>query len=313
MVLLKVEVSAHPLKLHAYYTHITRILHASINSPPTLPPHSPPTAWGVLISVLGLFTILAFISRSFLPCPSFLKPYLVPAVSKGSSSDDFFLSARSSASATSIALSFFASGMGAWVVYGTTEMGATPQLSWLGVIGYSMASAFPAVVICVLGPKIREMTGENSFGTTDFARQRYGRLMQLATAGISVFYMFIFIVSELTSISNIYGLLVDKSTFGDLNKGYTSAIAWTTAGVTVFYTALAGVPASIVTDKFQGIMMILLVLVLIVAISAEPSNQPTSAEFSKASNWTVDGFVAAVTLFLAVTSAEMFNQGNWQR
>ncbi|GMI03276.1 hypothetical protein TrRE_jg558, partial [Triparma retinervis] len=213
-------------------------------------------AWGVLTSVLGLFTLLAFISRSFLPCPAFLKPILVPTMSKDVNADDFFLSARSSASASSIALSFFASGMGAWVVYGTTEMGANPQLSWLGVIGYSMASAFPAVIICVLGPRIRDITGENAFGTTDFARQRYGRLMQLATAGISVFYMFIFIVSELTSISNIYGLLVGKSTFGTLNQDYTSGIAWTTAGVTVFYTALAGVPASIVTDKFQGIMMV---------------------------------------------------------
>ena len=234
-------------------------------------------------------------------------------MSKDVNADDFFLSARSSASASSIALSFFASGMGAWVVYGTTEMGANPQLSWLGVIGYSMASAFPAVIICVLGPRIREITGENAFGTTDFARQRYGRLMQLTTAGISVFYMFIFIVSELTSISNIYGLLVGKSTFGTLNQDYTSGIAWTTAGVTVFYTALAGVPASIVTDKFQGIMMVCLVIVLVIAISAEPSNQPTADQWNKASNWTKEGGVAMVTLFLAVASAEMFNQGNWQR
>jgi hypothetical protein len=36
-------------------------------------------------------------------------------------------------------------------------MGATPQLSWLGVIGYSEASAFPALLICWLGPKVREM------------------------------------------------------------------------------------------------------------------------------------------------------------
>jgi hypothetical protein len=31
-----------------------------------------------------------------------------------------------------IGLSFFATGMGAWVVYGSTEMGANPNLSWLG-------------------------------------------------------------------------------------------------------------------------------------------------------------------------------------
>ena len=73
------------------------------------------------------------------------------------SAEDFFLSARSSATTWTIALSFFASGMGAWVVYGTTEMGATVDLSWLGVIGYSMASACPAVIISLIGPRIREM------------------------------------------------------------------------------------------------------------------------------------------------------------
>jgi len=137
--------------------------------------------------------------------------------------------------------------------------------------------------------------------------------MQLATAGISVFYMFIFIVSELTSISNIYGLLVGYDTSGNFNKDYTTSIAWTVSAVTVFYTAVAGVPASIVTDKCQGVMMIILVIVLLIAVTAEPSNRPTKAQFDTASNWTVDGFVAAVTLFLAICSAEMFNQGNWQR
>lgn len=60
--------------------------------------------------------------------------------------------------------------MGAWVVYGTTEMGATVDLSWLGVIGYSAASACPAVIISLIGPHIREMSGEDAFGTTDFAK-----------------------------------------------------------------------------------------------------------------------------------------------
>ncbi len=87
-----------------------------------------------------------------------------------------------------IALSFFASGMGAWVVYGSTEMGANPNLSWLGVLGYSGASAFPAIIICMIGPRIRAITGEEAFCTTDFGLVRYGRLMQLSIAAISVFY-----------------------------------------------------------------------------------------------------------------------------
>lgn len=78
--------------------------------------------------------------------------------------------------------------MGAWVVYGSTEMGANPTLSWLGVIGYSFASASPALIICVIGPYIREFTGEKAFCATDFGLVRYGRLMQFSIGVIGVFY-----------------------------------------------------------------------------------------------------------------------------
>ncbi len=96
--------------------------------------------------------------------------------------------ARISFLLSSIGLSFFASGMGAWVVYGSTEMGASPTLSWLGVIGYSFASAAPGLIICIIGPHIREFTGEKAFCATDFGLARYGRLMQFSIGVIGVFY-----------------------------------------------------------------------------------------------------------------------------
>jgi len=274
-------------------------------------------AYAVLYTVLVAFTILAFISFGLIPIPdSFLKKYFVPTKSDGKSPDsveDFFLSARESANTISIAMSFFASGMGAWVLYGTTEMGATVELSWLGVIGYSMASACPAVIIAIIGPLIKERSGEHAFGTTDFAKTRYGRIMQLVVAGLSVFYMFIFIVAELTSISNIYGLLIGKDTSIDGTKGYTTGIAIGVCAFTMFYSAVAGVPASIVTDKVQGVMMIMLVILLTVAVTADPANHISASEFADVSNITTDGLEAMVILFIAVASAEMFNQGNWQR
>ena len=91
--------------------------------------------------------------------------------------------------ARTIAMSYFAGGMGAWVLYATAEMGANPQLSWLGMIGYSGASAFPAIVISLIAPKVKEISGNKSFTATDFAFTRYGRVMQLVVSIISVFYM----------------------------------------------------------------------------------------------------------------------------
>jgi Na+/proline symporter len=117
----------------------------------------------------------------------------------------------------------------------------------------------------------------------------------------------------MTSISNIYGLIIGLDTYSDDTVKYTTSIAISLAVFTWFYTSLAGLPASIATDKFQAFLMGFLVLILLVVACANPENQITKEEFAVASNWTTDGFVAAVTLFIAICSAEMFNQGNWQR
>jgi len=198
-------------------------------------------------------------------------------------------------------------------------MGATPRLSWLGVFGYSIASAIPGVFVMWLGPRIRDATeGEDAFSTTDFCKVRYGRFMQFACAAISVFYMWIYLVAEFTSISNIYALIVGKETFDggamvNLNVGYTTAIAVSIGVFTVFYTGIAGLPASIVTDKFQGVMMIGLVFLLTVVVCSVPENRVSPEQFALASNWTVDGFYAMVILVIAIISAELFNQATWQR
>jgi solute:Na+ symporter, SSS family len=238
-------------------------------------------SYAVLYSVLGVFTLLALGSAAWL---DFLPHFLVRPCLLKSDYDlthDYFLAARNSAGVWSIALSFFASGMGAWVLYGTTEMGATPALSWLGVLGYSFSSAFPAFAVCWLGPLIRAQSEEKAFSTTDFGRKRYGRVMQLAIAAVSGFYMFIYIVAELTSISNVFALL----TVND-NSAYAIGITISLGAVTILYTTIAGLPASIVTDKFQGIIIAALVVTLTIAVTSVPANRVTRAEFALASQWT---------------------------
>jgi Na+/proline symporter len=267
-------------------------------------------AYAVLFSVLVIFALMAFASADYFPClPRAVRNCFQLKIHEHEilHSADYFLSARNSAGYFAIALSFFSTGMGAWVVYGTTEMGATPQLSWLGVLGYSGASAFPAILICWLGPKIRDMS-QDAFSTADFGRKRYGRVMQVTIAVVSVFYMFIFIVSELTSISNVYALLTNQ-----FQEVYGIIVTVALGSFTLFYTGLAGLPASLVTDKLQGLIMAVLAVMLTIAVTVEPSNRVNKEEFALASNWTADGGMAAVTLIIAIASAEMFNQATWQR
>lgn len=270
-------------------------------------------AYAILYSILCIFTILAFLSTSFISTliPNKLRKCicLSKAVGDGSDESDYFLSARNSASALTIALSFFASGMGAWVVYGTTEMGANPDLSWLGVIGYSGASAIPAILISYLGPNIRTMTNHtHAFSTTDFTRIRYGRVMQLVVVAVSCLYMFIYLVAELTAISTVYESLVESE-----HGLYARSIAISIGVVTVFYTTIGGLPASIVTDKIQAIVIAVLVIVLLCSVTTLKENRVSSYQFDQASNWTLDGFMACITLSIAIACAELFNQGTWQR
>jgi len=264
------------------------------------------TAYVVLYGVLTLFSLLALGSMGNVSwMPSFLTLRQDP---NDKDSIQHFLAARNSAGTWTIALSFFASGMGAWVLYGTTEMGANPRLSWLGVIGYSLASAVPAIAISFLGPKVREMSDARAFSTTDFGRRRYGRIMQLSIGAVSVFYMFIFIVAELTSISNIF-----KTLTNNWSTKYGIGIIISLGVFTMVYTTVAGLPASIVTDKFQGVIVATLVIMLTFAVTILPENRVSASEFAKASNIDGQGFKAMVTLILAIMSAELFNQSTWQR
>mmetsp|Transcript_3998 Transcript_3998/g.11723 ORF Transcript_3998/g.11723 Transcript_3998/m.11723 type:complete len:611 (-) Transcript_3998:181-2013(-) len=279
-------------------------------------------AAAVLYVVLSAFTVLAVgaaVRDAWLrrqgadgarasSAKSLVQSFLYPS--------DHFLSARNSAPWTTIAVSYFASGMGAWIVYGTTEMGATPSLSWWGVIGYSAASGVPALLLFYLGPKLRDRMdrwGNKGFSSSDFALARFGRLMQLHVSAVSCFYMYIYLVSEFTTIANVYALLVGRDTTGSKNEGYTTSVTISVAAFTLFYTTVAGLPASIFTDKFQGLIVVILCFTLLLACTTASENAISKSEFDKASNWTNDGFIALVTLFIAICSAELFNQGSWQR
>lgn len=183
------------------------------------------------------------------------------------------------------------------------------------VAGYSTASAMGGVLIALwLGTRIKERVGaEAGFTASDFALQRYGRLMHILVVCISCFYMYIYIVAELTSLGNVYATLVGKSVEGNDSKSYTTRIAVVLAVLTWTYTAVAGLPASIFTDKFQGIVIASVVTMLLIATTSLKRNELTRDEFDDATGWFSKGFEALVTLWIAIPSAELFNQGTWQR
>ena len=225
---------------------------------------------------------------------------------------DSFLSARRSQNWIMIGLSLFASGMGIWVLFGPSEVGYYG--GFYDVFGYALSSATPFILLAYLGPIIRKLTPD---GVTlaDFVRQKMGRPMQLYVGIISLIYMFTFMFAEYIAIGRAVEFL----------SGINFLIPIVcVACVTTFYTVIGGLPVSIKTDRIQSLFIIWLVICVILLIF----NEGLSGTIADAQAYTPEDiewewyhgsisdfstFKAGLALVLAITAAEMFSQGNWQR
>jgi len=223
--------------------------------------------------------------------------------------NDSFLSARNSQNWIMIGLSLFASGMGIWILFGPSEVGYYG--GFYDVFGYALSSATPFLLLAYLGPIVRNLTPE---GVTlaDFVRQKMGRPMQLYVGIISILYMFAFMFAEYIAIGRAVEFL---SGIDFLIPIILVAI------VTTFYTVIGGLPVSIKTDRIQSFFIIWLVVCVVIFILNEGIN--STFDDAKAYNpedaWSIGSisdystFEAGLALVLAITAAEMFSQGNWQR
>tara|TARA_Y100000746_G_scaffold142629_1_gene122017 strand:- start:41 stop:1471 length:1431 start_codon:yes stop_codon:yes gene_type:complete len=222
---------------------------------------------------------------------------------------DEYLSARGSQDWFRIGLSLFASGMGIWILFGPSEVGYYGGF-W-DVVGYAVSASTPFLLLAYVGPMIRDKLPD---GVTlaDYVRLRIGRPMQIYVGVISVIYMFTFLFAEFTAIGKAMSVLSDMNPI----------IPMILVGVvTVGYTAYGGLPASLRTDRIQAWVVLWLVIVLLLILFA--GDLSTLISDAKAYNpeddWSIgsmsymDSFKSGLALVVAITAAEMFSQGNWQR
>ncbi len=222
---------------------------------------------------------------------------------------DEFLSARGSQDRLRIGLSLFASGMGIWVLFGPSEVGYYGGF-W-DVTGYAVSAATPFLLLAYVGPMIRERLPE---GVTlaDYVRMRLGRPMQVYVGLISVLYMFTFLFAEFTAIGKGMEILAGLEPLIPM-----VAVAIITAA----YTAYGGLPASLATDRIQALIVLFLVVALLLflfggdigGLLADAKAYNPTDELSIGSMSYMDSFESGLALVVAITAAEMFSQGNWQR
>jgi Na+/proline symporter len=225
---------------------------------------------------------------------------------------DSYLSARGSQNSIRIGLSLFASGMGIWVLFGPSEVGYYGGF-W-DVTGYAVSAATPFLLLAYVGPIIRERL-PSGVTLADYVRMRLGRPMQVYVGLISVLYMFTFLFAEFTAIGKGMGLLAGVEPIIPI-----LAVAIATTG----YTAYGGLPASLATDRIQAwIVLFLIVALLLFLFGGDIGGLLTDAkaytpediqwEWYHGSMSDMSTFESGLALVIAITAAEMFSQGNWQR
>lgn len=214
---------------------------------------------------------------------------------------DDYMTARNSQSAMTLGLSFFASGVGAWVLFVVPEVGAFVGI--VAVVGYALAQALPLVVFAQLGPRLRRVapTGRS---LTEFVKSRFGGVFHAYVIFVSVFYMATFLTAELTGIASVVGILSDTG---------PTVVILLVAVITLTYTAYGGLRASMRTDRVQTWLVVALAVAAGVVVLTLVDAPGQSLADSGLMTINRVGMETAITLIIAVVAANMFHQGYWQR
>lgn len=206
-----------------------------------------------------------------------------------------------------------ASALGAWILFSPPEAGSALG-GITAILGYCLGSAGAIFLFVFVGPRLRQIMpwghSLNEYVSHRFSRGPWGAAMYLLTVAVMLLYMFVYLAAELTAIAQALQLVIEVP------------LLWASLAViaVVFaYTAYGGLKATILTDAVQFVLIVPLLLVCFGAIAFamggfdaafEPvaANLPALLSFNN-----IDGLRFGATLIIAVVSAELFNQGNWQR
>ena len=205
----------------------------------------------------------------------------------------------------SLTTSLSASALGAWILFGPAS-----AATWGGigaVIGYAFGTATPMLLLYNFGPKIRKEFSKG-LSLTEFIKKRFGLGVLKISLFLILFYLTIFLIAEVTAIAFLINFI-------------SKTPLWITAGITLIicllYILKGGFKLSIITDKYQFI--VIAVLIFISAIIILGKLEINSFELIKqnapnlVNNKYLPNYTAGLTFFIAVAATNLFHQGNWQR
>jgi len=219
-----------------------------------------------------------------------------------SSEDEYFVLNKSEG-VLGLSLSFYASGMGLWILTSPAEV------AWYGlgfdIYGYALSAATPFVLIYIFGPKIADLLPKGAT-LAQFVETKYGNIAQKIVSIVAVIYMGAFLIAEFASISFVFESI--SSVRGIL-------ISLLIAITTLAYLFRHGFKASYFTDRLQsyGIILLLAIVFTIWLSQNSLSQLVTYANAGGLSSFETFSFKSALAVIIAVTAAEVFSMGYWQR
>jgi len=226
--------------------------------------------------------------------------------SKGKISISSYLAADRSIGRKSLTASLTASCFGVWILIGPSEAATWGGLG--AVIGYAFGQALPFLAFIVIGKRMRKIMPDGN-SLTQFVLIRFGEAMFKLVLALSIFYMFVYLCAEVTAIAKITNLI------SGFPLWQTSLLIIVT---TLSYTLYGGLRASIFTDKFQFVIILVFLIIAINQIFNIETNS-FSIELIKEKAGTLVsgkyfyGYTAGLTFFIAVFATNLFDQGIWQR
>ncbi len=202
-----------------------------------------------------------------------------------------------------LSLSFYASGMGLWILTSPAEV------AWYGlgydIYGYALSAATPFILIYIFGPKIADLLPKGAT-LAQFVKTKYGNIAQKIVSIVAVIYMGAFLIAEFASISFVFESI--SSVRGIL-------ISLLIAITTLAYLFRHGFKASYFTDRLQsyGIILLLAIVLTIWLSQNSLSELVTYANAGGLGSFETFSLKSALAVIIAVTAAEVFSMGYWQR
>ncbi|KAI3625077.1 hypothetical protein CBS9595_000438 [Malassezia furfur] len=187
------------------------------------------------------------------------------------------------------------------------QLALIPNAGILGLAAYAFATIAPVWAFGVFGPLIRRMCPDG-FTLSEFIRRRFGWPIGVFSALVFIGFMFCFMIVEL----NTYGSILYT-----LQPNLGKSVQWlgplVIAITTTLYTAYGGFKASLWTDNFNAVCVMVMIIIAGAMIGTRLDIPHDAVEASGLLRPQKLGGELWYILPVSITFAQMFNQGFWQR